>query len=102
MFARAPHTVRTGYAYRHRMYRVPPHRRYQTTLTVSTLLLLDPQCAALRRHPEHCPKFGAAVGSILDARPSRQRRNEPASAYMVRGRVSWSGSGPTLTLTLHG
>ena len=82
------------------MYRVPPHRRYQTTLTVSTLLLLDPQCAALRRHPEQCPKFAEAVGSILDARPSRQRRNEPASAYMVRVRVSWSGSGLTLTLTL--
>ena len=55
---------------------------YQKTLTISTLLLLDPQCAALRRHPEQCPKFAEAVGSILDARPSRQRRNEPASAYM--------------------
>ena len=55
---------------------------YQKTLTISTLLLLDQQCAALRRHPEQCPKFAEAVGSILDARPSRQRRNEPASAYM--------------------
>ena len=55
---------------------------YQKTLTISTLLLLDPQCAALRRHPEQSPKFAEAIGSILDARPSRQRRNEPASAYM--------------------
>lgn len=55
---------------------------YQTTLTVSTLLLLDPQCAALRRHPEQRAKFAEAVGSILDARPSRQQRNAPTSAYM--------------------
>ena len=62
---------------------------YQLTLCTSALMLLDPKSAALRRHPSACAKFAAAVETILDARPSRQRRNERTSAY-TRHSAAWN------------